>query len=428
MQQLRLLSIVAAIYALSGCGGGGGSGGGVPDPVDDSDGPPGNFEFSASVVIGQSAFNANLANRGNNNPSVRSVSQPFGSAEVVGGVLYLPDTRNSRVLGFNTIPIANNTEADFVLGQAGFTTKTDGDGASQMEDPKTVVAHNGQFFVSDFTNNRVLIYNAVPGIGPGTADVVVGQTGFDVSTSGCSATQLKEPESIAIDTVNDKLIVADSDNNRVLIWNSIPTTHGDDADVVLGQNSFTTCFANNKDQDGDADTSPNASVMNYPSGVWTDGTKLAVVDTNNSRVLIWNTFPTSNFDDADLVIGQEDFDLRARNDNNGDGDADETPSRRTLYLPLIGIESDGVNLIVSDTFNHRVLIWDAFPTTNFEPADHVIGQENFSNNSPNDTDQDDDQDQQPSRYALGFPFGLKLEGTQLIVTDEGNSRYLIFDL
>ena len=35
-------------------------------------------------------------------------------------------------------------------------------------------------------------------------------------------------------------MVADTDNNRVLIWNSIPTTNGANADLVLGQDNFTT--------------------------------------------------------------------------------------------------------------------------------------------------------------------------------------------
>jgi len=39
---------------------------------------------------------------------------------------------------------------------------------------------------------------------------------------------------------NGKLYVADTQNNRVLIYNSIPTANGAAADVVLGAPNFTT--------------------------------------------------------------------------------------------------------------------------------------------------------------------------------------------
>jgi hypothetical protein len=40
-------------------------------------------------------------------------------------------------------------------------------------------------------------------------------------------------------------------------------------------------------------------------------------------------------------------------------------------------------LIVADAWNHRVLIWNEFPTQNGQPADVVIGQPGMQNNLPN---------------------------------------------
>ena len=39
----------------------------------------------------------------------------------------------------------------------------------------------------------------------------------------------------------------------------------------------------------------------------TNSTRLLVADTNNSRVLVWLTFPTTNGQAADFVLGQPDF-------------------------------------------------------------------------------------------------------------------------
>ena len=65
--------------------------------------------------------------------------------------------------------------------------------------------------------------------------------------------------------------------------------------MVLGQNSFTNCIANDDDQDGADDGVPTARTLASPTGVWSDGTRLVVADKSNNRVLIWNSFPTTNF-------------------------------------------------------------------------------------------------------------------------------------
>ena len=46
------------------------------------------------------------------------------------------------------------------------------------------------------------------------------------------------------------------------------------------------------------------SSLSNPSGVYTNGTQLAVADTNNHRLLLWNTWPTAHGQPADVVLGQ----------------------------------------------------------------------------------------------------------------------------
>jgi hypothetical protein len=331
----------------------------------------------------------------------------------------------NRVLGFNAIPTTNGASADFVLGQTDFTTTDSGATASVMEEVQGLSAYDGKLFLTDYSNNRVVIYNTVPTSGPGTADVVVGHSDFTASGSALSATRLNRPSGLI--AVDGKLIVADTHNHRVMIWNSIPTTHGVAADIVLGQSDFDHGVANDDDQDGSNDGQPSARTMCYPAGVWSDGTRLAVVDTNNSRVLIWNAFPTASFTPADVVLGQADFTHNAHNDDDQDGADDGAPTARTLCTPSNGVYSKNDKLFVCDTDNHRVLIWDAFPTENFIPADVVLGQADFTHNTYNDADQDGSTDGYASATTLADPRGIYVDGDKVIVGDCANYRFLVYE-
>ncbi len=210
----------------------------------------------------------------------------------------------------------------------------------------------------------------------------------------------------------------------------IPVLHGvmgESADIVLGQQSFTSCASNDTDNDGTSDT-PTAQTLSYPYGVWSDGTLLAVIDAGNERVLLWNTFPTSNFQAADLVLGQSDFTHNMANDDDQDGTSDATPSARTFKGASMGINSDGTRFCVTDTYNHRVLVWEAFPTVNFQPADSVYGQENFTNNAYNDDDQNGTPDANASARTFYQPVGCYYQGNNMLFSDFKNNRVLIFSL
>jgi hypothetical protein len=382
-----------------------------------------NFQ-AASVVIGQNNFSGMFGNQGGG-AEANTISSPYGNPEYANSILYLPEYGNNRVLGFNGVPEISNANADFVLGQTDFTDDTSGSGASEMDGPQTVVFHDGKLLLDDYNNNRVLIYNTAPIAGPAAADLVVGQTGFGLSVSDCTAVNLNYPESI--EAVDNKLIVADTLNNRVLIWNSIPTSNGVAADMVLGQDSFTNCTLNDDNQDGSSDVSPSNRTLNVPTGVWSDGTRLVVIDSDNYRVLIWNTFPTGNFAPADIVIGQSDFVHSTENDDDQDGSIDATSSSRTFGYPYNGITSNGTQLFIADNNNHRIMIWNTFPTANFAPADVVLGQSDFTHSTRNDDDQDDSADTQASARTLYLPSGILIVGNKLIVADQENHRYLIYE-
>ena len=93
-----------------------------------------------------------------------------------------------------------------------------------------------------------------------------------------------------------RLYVADTGDNRVMIWNTIPTTNGAAANIVLGQTDWTS-----------RSTGTSINTESVPAFVMSDGTNLYVADTGNNRVLIWNSIPTTNNASPNLVVGQSGF-------------------------------------------------------------------------------------------------------------------------
>ena len=146
------------------------------------------------------------------------------------------------------------------------------------------------------------------------------------------------------------LAVADTDHNRVLIWNHIPTNNNTPADVVVGQPDFVTSSA----LPGNL---PNANSMRGPQGVWIQNGKLFVADTQNNRVLIYNKIPTANGVAADVVLGAPNFTTFV----NPDISQQTTSATASNMLNPVSVTSDGTRLFVSDLGYNRVLIWNTFP-------------------------------------------------------------------
>ena len=191
--------------------------------------------------------------------------------------MLIADYSNNRVLIYNSIPTSNGEEADLVLGQTSFTAGGSGTSATTLNGPSDVWSDGNIVMVSDSTNNRILIWNTFPTSNGQPADVVVGQSNFTSGGSGTAANRFHRQWNFSASTTSDQLIVSDLDNHRVLIFNSIPTTNGASADVVLGQANFTT-----------GSSGCSVREFNWPSGVTLyDGDKLLVIDANNHRALIF---------------------------------------------------------------------------------------------------------------------------------------------
>lgn len=210
--------------------------------------------------------------------------------------------------------------------------------------------------VADAGNNRVLLFDLQEVAAPSPrARAILGQPDASGFMMGAGSGGLSAPAGVALDDTH--LVVADTHNHRVLIWNGLPDKSGAPADVVLGQADFGGTLPNR----GRGDTSPKdgysdaaADGFFYPMGVATDGVHLAVADRMNNRVLIWKTWPKSNGRAADVVIGQDTF--AGLLPNRGKGPFAVAPDG--LNLPL-GVTIANGALWIADTENNRVVRWDA---------------------------------------------------------------------
>jgi uncharacterized protein (TIGR03437 family) len=403
-------------------------------------------------------------------------------ADTVASLAIIKDSGSTRlkrsILRMKCIPLiliaaAAVCAADFTTGQAarlviGQTTFTsqDSNSSDTILGAVSGIAYAGDtLFVADSnrvgaspSNHRVLMFQNLSGQLPrptdtftynskcpacvGRASLVLGQPDFSTTTENiqASSNSLRLPTAIASDGVH--LVIADTDHNRVLIWNRIPTTNNAPADVVVGQSSFASAALPPRN-------TPNAKSLRGPQGVWLQNGRLFIADTQNNRVLIFNKIPTSNGAAADVVVGTSDFTTFVQPDLTQQTD-DVTGS---LLLNPVAVSSDGVSLFVTDTGYNRVLIWKSIPTSNGVAADIAIGQPDLTHSIANygySVDSDDTTDPQietpvlcPTSTGtdkngnltydslcmatLSFPrFVLPING-RLFVADGGNDRILVFN-
>ena len=305
----------------------------------------------ADFVIGQPDLRTALANIDTGvarKPSANSLSSPKGMAVDSVGNLYVADSGNNRVLRYPRPATQSGRIApDIVFGQRQFTSSDSSlVSASSLKAPSAVaVGPDGDIFVSDTGNNRVLEYPA--GSSTGAAAIrVFGQPDFFSNTAPAapSAQTLNGPQGIAVDVFSD-LFVADAASHRVVgfLGTRDAPAAGAAAGLVLGNGRF----------DGATPASGPAG-MRGPTDVavggWGD---IYVSDTGNNRVLAYPSIillPVTGAPAGD-VAGQTDLQGNLPNWNSPNGLA--TPEG--LSAPA-GIFVDRQNtLYVADAGNFRVV-------------------------------------------------------------------------
>jgi len=238
---------------------------------------------------------------------------------------------------------ATGQDADIMLSGIDFNNAG---GSLLFNHPGTAASDGVRLLLADRNNNRILIWNKLP-TGNMPPDLVLGQKDFITNNPGTGLDQMNWPVSVSVG--GGKVVVTDTYNNRILIWNSFPTKNGQAADLVI----------NSAQGDLQQLQAEKKRSIQWPWGAWTDGKKLAVTSTQNGIVLLWNSFPTQNDQPADIYL-------------NGKGDIG-TP--RT-------ITSDGTHLIVGD-HNSKIagqsqgtgignFFWKNWPTSDDAPYDFFM--------------------------------------------------------
>lgn len=161
-----------------------------------------------------------------------------------------------------------------------------------------------------------------------------------------SVSQSVMPGIAAVASFGNTVAFADAAHHRVLIWRDVTSPRATQRpDITLGKS---------------AAGSVAADTLIEPVAVAYDGQRLFVADPALHRVLIWNELPVTDDQSADAVLGQPTFAASAA----------EPTSADTLRDP-VALASDGTNLYVADSADHRILV--------FTPGDWPLSPEQVIN-------------------------------------------------
>jgi hypothetical protein len=366
----------------------------------------------ARVVLGGEALANGLAQ--SIVPSASTLFGPRGAC-LAGerGPLFVCDTGHHRLMIWRSLPSGDQADADIVIGQPDFSREGRNAksevGAATLNMPTGVAACDGVLAVADAWNHRILIWHGYPETSNQPADVVLGQADF---TGGIANRGFDAP---AADTLNwcygvaiaaGRLIVCDTGNRRVLVWNEIPTANGTAADLVLGQRDFVT-------RDDNAGQAGGALGMRWPHGIAATRGMLLVSDAGNNRVIVWRTFPRAIGQPCDFVLGQTDF---MGLDHNR---ASYYPTSSAMNMPY-GLTVQGGMLVVTDTANSRLLGFELDGLSMDTPAIALAGQPLFS-------DKGDNRWRFASRDSVCWPYHAAACGDLLVIADAGNNRVLLWE-
>ena len=356
---------------------------------------------SADAVFGQPDF---VRNTSDTEPT--AMEDPFSVVFDDSGTLYVSDKTNNRILVFENQ--ADSIPSTIIAGMLG-------QGVGNLNEPEGLAVFNGSettvLFVADKSNNRVLGYLArVPGsklFSDTTADYIFGQTDFGLQVQATSLNGMKNPSGLTLlDTGSThlSLFVVDALNNRVLRFNIKKSLFG-------GANSLMDTTPDEVWGQPGFTTSASGldtDSLNSPAGIAVTSDRLYIADKTNNRVVIELLTDADTLFDA--VFGQPDFFRNAnaysRSGLNGPSDVTLNQIRNTL--------------VIADARNNRLTLYSDTTGTDTQ-AYEVVGDTDFFNPSLNGI-------ANPTAKSLSGPNGIFFSDSKTLwVVDGGNHRVLRFD-
>ncbi len=410
-----------------------------------------------NMVIGQQNFLSNAANAGGvgastlafaNSSSVFEAYMKFDSS----GNLWVADVVNQRVLEYQASDLArgaNGPNAVLVLGQPDFSTNSittpyDPTSTSVLNYPTGIAfdQSGGRLYVtesqpSSSLRSRILVFQP-PYASNKPAQRVIGTVTSTnpVQPSTISAEQFANGAAGTFN-INDNIAVADTNNNRILVFPSFQQFTSDtltqNAQAVIGQADFNSGKANR----GNAD--PNSNTVQGPvDGAFAPAAQstssdaageVYIADAGNNRIIVIPVTPNSStlsFNSAVRLLGQQQFSEQAPNYIEGREfyfSGNNVPADAGI---VVDNSSNPPHLYVADSNNNRILCFvDYRNVTTGSTATFVIGQPdlfhadiNYPSGTPNTLNQG----------GLYHPTGLAVDPANgnLYVADSGNGRVLRF--
>ena len=332
------------------------------------------------------------------------------------GNLYVPDSFNHRVLKFEN-PFERDSVADQVWGQTDFSGSVCNRGALDSPTAESLCFHSASFrtvlnrygsgveidaqgnmWVADAGNNRVLRFPALPDTGEidKTADIVLGQSNFRTGEPGSSPNGLHAPSAVRFDS-RGWLYVADAANDRVLVFKP-PFASGMQADSEFGSQFHhpTSIEVDPLDRGIWVNSSGNCEAELWDA----TGTSVLQVLGKDSyqpyrecrHSLLWAAGGGLGLDSLGHVLvsvyrDTSDVFRFATSDSEADGDMGGEVVKRLFYPPpgfnfkdRLGLHSArGIavwkdQLVVSDL--QRLMFWNGLETLNVgQAADGIVGDE-----------------------------------------------------
>jgi NHL repeat len=310
-------------------------------------------------------------------PRARTLFGPRGACLASkAGPLFVADTGHHRLMIWPTCPDTDERPAEMLIGQPDFGSEgrnaKGAVGAATLNVPTGVAAADGVLAVADAWNHRVLIWHDFPRTSNQPADIVLGQVDFADGLANRGA------DAPGADTLNwcygvtiadGRLFIADTGNRRVLMWSRMPERNGAPADLVLGQADFA-C------RDENAGHGIGASGMRWPHSIVLAGRALMIADAGNNRIMVWRSIPEVNGAACDFVLGQAGVTHQEYNA------AAYYPTAATVNMPY-GLARLGIHLVVADTANSRLIAFDADRLAMGAAATRLTGQHRFSDKGDN---------------------------------------------
>jgi hypothetical protein len=268
---------------------------------------------------------------------------PTGVA-IHDGRLLVADAWHHRILVWEQVPTISDTPPDYALGQPDLMSIEPNQGGETRADtlywPYGFGFAGDWFYIADTGNRRVLGWQSFPRPGQ-MPDLILGQAdgrSKDENRGGAvSARSFRWPHAIAGN--RDRLYVADAGNHRVLGWDGLPVKDCD-ADLVLGQKDFTSAIEWPY-------TAQGPVALRFPYSLAHEDGLLCVADTANNRVLFWEDLPGSGVGlAADAVAGQLDF--QGNGENHWKSIRPETlcwPYAVALYGDTLAVADSGNNRV-----------------------------------------------------------------------------------